>query len=59
MKYTVLDEVDVSGICESQLHCSLKPAYSNCKTNKDCERLVAGAKTFFPDFDTISLGMKR
>ena len=54
-----LDEVDVSGICQSQMHCSLKPAYSNCKSNKDCERLVDGVKKFFPDIDVLNLGMRR
>ena len=54
-----LDEVDVSGICQSQLHCSLKPSSSVCQNLYDCDELVIKAKSFFRDVDVLSMGQTR
>ena len=59
-----LDEVDISGICNSQLHCSLKyPIRKDCKKNfecdfkkADCENLVEKSKLFFGGKQSIMLG---
>ena len=51
-----LDEVDVTGICWAQLHCSLKP--SVYKTPSDCDRLVSKAKLFFSNDAKVNLGKR-
>ena len=59
-----LDEVDISGICQSQLHCSLKyPTRKDCKQTfdcdfkiSDCENIARRAKAFFDNAQSILLG---
>ena len=52
-----LDEVDVSGICQSQMNCSLKPSASVCKNN-NCNFLIKKAKDFFPEQPKLILGQE-
>ena len=52
------DEVDVIGICDSHLPCSIKPEFSLCKTDEDCDRLIRLIKQFFPGRKTLNIGEK-
>lgn len=51
-----LDEVDVTGMCWAELHCSLRPKIY--ETLSDCDQLVLKAKTFFSNGDQVNLGEK-
>ncbi|CAG5098909.1 Oidioi.mRNA.OKI2018_I69.XSR.g16081.t1.cds [Oikopleura dioica] len=65
------DEVDISGLCQSQMHCSVRPkrvqvqSFSakpkvpgSCLRPVDCESIVKGARDIFTGEEGLKLGMR-